>query len=794
MKNKKVITVVVILLLVLTSGLGGFAMGANRQTSVKNNNVNSPSDAEEQVIPVQEPQAIAVVNLDEGVSVKEEKIYYAEKLMQFPDTSFQFASLTEAEDGLKNGIYGAYVVIPADFSENVVSLNDKPQVSDINYAINRALSGKTQYTLLYNVLSFGTSLNNNLSYMYLNNVLEEFHEAQDNANTVINNDIKDRETIEALNESDLIRMVSIPELVQTDSNLQTLNIESYVAANEKNADDIDKKYLAYVQQVETDLTQLDKSGENLSALLGKLTEDVEEIDLLKNPDGSSVKENAEKAIEKELNDNLSAEEDHYIWVATSLDAMKDTATEIDDELREINENIDEKVSDLFDSYCNAIGTEVLKLTEKRYEDKYIITFEPATPGDAGSGSFGRSADEVSDNNNNILDSGEIPAVTVSIKDPDPVISAKQELIYIIMNKLASASLADAGGQDAGNTKTCSQIIQECDQDQAVINCLNILGFSDTSAFMQSLQDVTYEDIYPKQKIHVDGEASQLKDYLITRAEKAKNNNLLDLNDISLNETREVLGGMIASIENMKNTVTGFTPFDGEGVMSVFESSYAKPIEANVQKLINDTAERYNAEVKGVEEYSEKIEGFSPDYDGTFVSSVVEAFRNNNSKIESEVMQNNSLYIEYANTVYQNTSENINLLQTSISVADQQSADALKNGLAEIKSVKAENSKENQQLLQDFTKMLPYTRLGALEYKQAYEFITEPNNLIDYSAEYPLEANQEKTSGQEKKADTVQGKDDWKGFGRLLGIIILIILILLGVILILLNRKNRKSWQ
>ena len=109
--------------------------------------------------------------------------------------SFEYSSLEEARTGLANGKYGAYIIIPAGFSQNVVSLNTTPQAAQLEYALNKSLSGESQYHLLYDVMSFGNSLNDSLSYMYLNNILSEFHKAQDGAATVMNNDLKDKEAV-----------------------------------------------------------------------------------------------------------------------------------------------------------------------------------------------------------------------------------------------------------------------------------------------------------------------------------------------------------------------------------------------------------------------------------------------------------------------------------------------------------------------------------------------------------------------------------------------------------------------
>lgn len=69
---------------------------------------------------------IAVVNADAGVMIEGEKKYYSSELMLFPDANFKSTGLTEAEEGVENGRYAAYILIPENFSESIESVNGEP--------------------------------------------------------------------------------------------------------------------------------------------------------------------------------------------------------------------------------------------------------------------------------------------------------------------------------------------------------------------------------------------------------------------------------------------------------------------------------------------------------------------------------------------------------------------------------------------------------------------------------------------------------------------------------------------
>ena len=70
---------------------------------------------------------------------------------------------------------------------------------------------------MHKVLQFIDGLNDDLSYIYLENILSEYHSAQDTADTVMGNDLKDKEAIDQIKAGDLITAVQIPMLESVQS-------------------------------------------------------------------------------------------------------------------------------------------------------------------------------------------------------------------------------------------------------------------------------------------------------------------------------------------------------------------------------------------------------------------------------------------------------------------------------------------------------------------------------------------------------------------------------------------------
>ncbi|SFG01749.1 hypothetical protein SAMN04487761_101117, partial [Lachnospiraceae bacterium C7] len=132
--SKKTIALYATILLVfaVAAGFLGYDLGKSKESiSAYQVNSNSQSSATARTTEASKDtddnktakaSKIAVVNLDEGTKVGKKTVYYAEKTIEFPSPDFQYTSLSEAEDGLKKGTLGAYIIIPAEYSDNVVSL------------------------------------------------------------------------------------------------------------------------------------------------------------------------------------------------------------------------------------------------------------------------------------------------------------------------------------------------------------------------------------------------------------------------------------------------------------------------------------------------------------------------------------------------------------------------------------------------------------------------------------------------------------------------------------------------
>lgn len=79
---------------------------------------------------------IAIVNLDEGIYEHNKKKYYPTELMNLEADNLVAENLEAARQGINNGSYAAYILIPSEFSNHAVSINATPQKATLEFAIN----------------------------------------------------------------------------------------------------------------------------------------------------------------------------------------------------------------------------------------------------------------------------------------------------------------------------------------------------------------------------------------------------------------------------------------------------------------------------------------------------------------------------------------------------------------------------------------------------------------------------------------------------------------------------------
>ncbi|MFI3201057.1 MAG: hypothetical protein R3Y54_05960 [Eubacteriales bacterium] len=515
-----------------------------------------------------ESQVIAVVNLDEGVYVNKVKSYYAEEIIQFPTTMFQYTSLDNARAGLENGRYGAYVVIPATFSECIESLNREPQVAELRYALNENHSVEVQEQLLQTINNLSVNLNNSITYMYINNVLDSFHTAQDGAVIVMKNDLTDKQVINEIEPLDIVTMISIPELGQLQYTVSPMDLTPYTTYNVELLTSVNDQYLGYIETTQLQLSQLQEEGTIVRETLQTLVNEVVLVEVNKVESGEYIQDLASSKVDEEL---VRMQE----VVVEDLELLKEEIAE--------------------------------ELLELRILSGAIIPVEP-----------------IDNEEYEEINSDEINTELESIQSSD-------------ISKIASKTI--------------------------------------------EIDDVI---------------------------------ELLELYESKIEQSIELVKTVNAIDESVLKTI--------------FIEEYVKPIEENVNIWKEETMNRYEQETELIETYGEQLEEYTPDDSTGFVTTSISNMRENNMQMQEEIYANHREHMEVTHDIYQTTEENIRILTEHIDHAKEESNLAVELGLENAISVKNQLSANNQLILEDFSKLLEYTRLGSLENTRVYEFMIKPTEM------------------------------------------------------------------
>ena len=171
-------------------------------------------------------------------------------------------------------------------------------------------------------------MNDKTSYLYVSSVMNEFHDAQRGALTVLGNDQKDLNAINDIHSTDLLANVIFPTLESNPTLGETKNITEYTMKNESFIRAVEEYYDTGLEQGKEDLAQVISSGNSLSQEWRTTQELLNSIDILHNEgENITVYENG-----------MNALKDSFVQYNNQLVTANQTITSVGDNL---NQAIDE---------------------------------------------------------------------------------------------------------------------------------------------------------------------------------------------------------------------------------------------------------------------------------------------------------------------------------------------------------------------------------------------------------------------------------------------------------------------
>lgn len=247
---------------------------------------------------------IAVVNMDTGIKREGKKLNYAAGLVQFPDTNFTYTSLEAAREGIANGSYAAYIIIPEGFSECAVSIESEPENIQMQYAINEKLREDIYNRIVGNIHDFEIMLNTNLSYMYISAILTEFHEGQDAAETIMKNDKAEMELILGIDAETLLAKPEMADAEYPENNLEYTDLSEEQRKNSEYLKQIGDYQTESIERGKTEFEKVKEADTTLKNSFSAISETLSGIEITKDEEGNTVYQegldNVTKLIEEYL--------------------------------------------------------------------------------------------------------------------------------------------------------------------------------------------------------------------------------------------------------------------------------------------------------------------------------------------------------------------------------------------------------------------------------------------------------------------------------------------------------------
>ena len=277
-----------------------------QNSSTANNYQIIESDKSYKVVSTKD---IAVVNLDDGVKLKGKKAYYAGKIITLPNEHFNMTGLDDARNGLKSGKYGAYIVIPATFSKAVESINNDPQKATIKYTVNADNNDASLASIVNDINSFASVVSENITFIYVSAILEEYHRAQDNTKVILKNDSIDLDNINSISPESLLGRYENVKENNIDFKPTDIDLDKYNIENENIVDSFSMELREAKEENERNFDNIKREGEEVRTGADRFGRFFESLTPLKDASGNSVYSNGFTNIERLLsghNDRLNS--------------------------------------------------------------------------------------------------------------------------------------------------------------------------------------------------------------------------------------------------------------------------------------------------------------------------------------------------------------------------------------------------------------------------------------------------------------------------------------------------------
>lgn len=652
-------------------------------------------DNQERVIEeINKSSDIALINLDEGVEIEGKKLYYAQKLLSTQGENLKFTSLNDAKIGLENGTYAAYILIPSTFSASIESINEKPVKVELEYELSDKLALESKAGIVKDIEDFKLKLSNDISYMYVSAVMDEFHNAQDNSKLVLDNDKKELESMSLIKVRDVISHIDFPEIEFVEFVRNRLEIEPIVSSNLELIDAMKNSLLEKIQlgkddyeSVSKDKGLLDEGSKDFLNILGGL--DIESDD-----NGEPVYQSGIDKLATQVNNYNAQLIDNRAWIVSEL-ASNSNATRSSSQ-----EYVDNSLSNIKNSWQNNIDT-ALREANQNIERLVTQALENLLAIQE------RIYDEL-----DLYVRDEFQAAHEYYKQ-----EAKRE-VEIYKENLINELIEEGYIDDDETDPIYAIIASSSNADIRIATYSNAESFSLRNAQVDFIDRNNFNS--PMLSASADFQDTDLE----------RRDSLFDIPDISylLGEANIVLP------ENQGSWYAGF--IEGlERMYTISTVDIEKTVKDDVVGAIKSKTSAKYADLKDVisklnksfDDYQNSLYQFDPfaRIDVRILEQSAKSINSNVRDIAGKSAEYASEQSEEVSKVREKESERTKALRENMDTANKSTEDLVGKTLDGLKDARQSNTDTNKTLLEDFNNKLSYTKVGSIANKEVFEFISAP---------------------------------------------------------------------
>lgn len=703
----------------ITVGTGTYFLGkksstnnVNQGTSVSpTTSTNTTLEGGTDVTATVSPTAIAIVNQDEGTVFNGTSKNYATDIITAIGGEFTLVDRETAKNGVASGTYGAMIVLPGNFSNNIETINDDtPTKVEVYYEVNKKLDNESKLMINAKIQEFEKSLNNKLSYMYVTSIISQLHNAQDYTAMILSNDELDLEALNAINNIDLLKAINLTDLEDQNIDIENIDLSKNFEENTEIMNQLDTLYRE----------KLLKSDQNVSSLKDELTTVLNDEttglkafrDKLQNMTTEQVKEAIAKSheysyeelkelydtnldtiskyIEDSLNGSLETIEEKggnaFSKIGESVESGSQSASKISenatkealDKLEEITDMSDlSSYNEEYLLYAEMVN-ELLKQNPELFEKVYTTVSEK---GKVSYNKILKNPQGSNTSDNLFTDSRSLMTYLVdnSAANSDFIASRSEQYKKQIAEKISS--------NKAEGEKLASQFKVVVEETQKLTTSYSELKNNEDYIYVSGLFNKASEETF----------SSKIKNELLNEENKAKL-------DAAVTEENKTLVDDIKKVVENKIVTDGIVDFTK--VITTFDKEYVSKIE-NITNMISTF---------------EKTEDVQND---EAVISLWTKSTLNNSMLSSSIGTQIQNYNDVAQKSKEYAATHVQAMREYLDEGIKEAEENVNNALSEAKTKKEKTTYINKQKLAIFSRLLSNTRNGSIANGDVYSFIVNP---------------------------------------------------------------------